>query len=169
MLQSISKVWERILLDLTHHSRQFIWLCWNSLLLFFKKLVSIITFKAWFEIITHRTFLVFKTYLQYVFLKRLPRRLQDVFKTSSRRLPRRLQDVLKTCLQDVLLLCLQDVLEDKKMLHWRRLQYVFTKANVCREPIQGKQVHFQVYHCMSLFRRHIYFFWKVNVTFSSLI
>ena len=38
-----------------------------------------------------------------------PRRLQDVFKTSSRRLPRRLQDVFKTCLQDVLQLCLQDV------------------------------------------------------------
>ena len=51
---------------------------------------------------TQQTFLVFqdvfKTYLQYVFLKRL-------------------QDVFKTCLQDVLLLCLQDVLEDKKMLH----------------------------------------------------
>ena len=55
---------------------------------------------------------VFKTYLQYVFLKRL----QDVFARrlaimSSRRL--------------------QDVLEDKKMLHSRRLQYVFTKTNVC--------------------------------------
>ena len=37
---------------------------------------------------------------------RLPRHLEDVFKTSSRRL----QDVFKTCLQ----LCLQDVLEDKK-------------------------------------------------------
>ena len=26
---------------------------------------------------------------------------------------------------------LQDVLEDKSVLYWRRLQYVFTKANVC--------------------------------------
>ena len=59
---------------------------------------------------------VFKTYLQYVFLKRL-------------------QDVFKTCLQDVLQLCLQDVLEDKKNVTLktssRRLQYVFTKTNVC--------------------------------------
>ena len=73
---------------------------------------------------------VLKTYLQYVlyvFLKCLRDVLQGVFKTFSRRL----QDVFKTCLQDVLQLCLQDVLEDKKMLHWRRLQYVFTKTNVC--------------------------------------
>ena len=54
-------------------------------------------------------------YLQYVFLKRL----QDVF-----------QDVFKKCLQDVLQLCLQDVLEDKKMLHWRRLQEVFKTSSV---------------------------------------
>ena len=47
---------------------------------------------------------VFKTYLQYVFLKRL----QDIFKMSSRRFQdvfttfsKRLQDVFKTCLQDV--------------------------------------------------------------------
>ena len=40
---------------------------------------------------------VFKTYLRYVFLKHLQDVLQDVFKTFSRRL--------------------QDVLEDKKMLH----------------------------------------------------
>ena len=59
------------------------------------------------------------------------RRFQDVFKTSSKTSSRRLQDVFKTCLQDVLQLCLQDVLEDKKMLHWRLLQYVFTKTNVC--------------------------------------
>ena len=55
---------------------------------------------------------VIKTYLQYVFLKRL----QDVFKTSSSRFQnifktssRPLQDVFKTCLQEVLQLCLQDV------------------------------------------------------------
>ena len=91
---------------------------------------------------------------------RLPRRLQDVFairlpKASSRRLQdvfaRRLQDLFKTfskracktILQDdfkktscnyvskTSSRCLQDVLQDKKMLHWRRLQYVFTKTNVC--------------------------------------
>ena len=66
------------------------------------------------------------------------RRLQDLFKTSSRRL----QDIFKTCLQDVLQLCLQDVLkslqdvfEDKKMLHRRRLQYVLTKTNVWWEEL----------------------------------
>ena len=52
---------------------------------------------------------VFKTYLQYVFLKRLQDVLQDVFKTFSRRLQDVFQDVFKTCLQDVLQLCLQDV------------------------------------------------------------
>ena len=60
---------------------------------------------------------VFKTYLRYVFLKRLQDVLQDVFKTFSRRLQDVFQDVFKTCLQDVLQLCLQDILQDKKMLH----------------------------------------------------
>ena len=76
-------------------------------------------------------------------LKTSSRRLQDVFairlpKTSSRRL----QDVFKTCLQDVLQLCLQDVFktswktkkcytEDVFKTSSRRLQYVFTKTNVC--------------------------------------
>ena len=41
---------------------------------------------------------------------RLPRRLQDVFKTCLQDvLQLCLQDVFKTCLQDVLQLCLQDV------------------------------------------------------------
>ena len=62
---------------------------------------------------SHQTFLVF----------------QDVFKTFSRRLQDVFQDVFKTCLQDVLQLCLQDVLEDKKMLHWRRLQDVFSTSS----------------------------------------
>ena len=66
---------------------------------------------------------VFKTYLRYVFLKRL-------------------QDVFKMCLQDVLQLCLQDVFKTswktkkcytddvfKKSLSL--LQYVFAKTNVC--------------------------------------
>ena len=65
------------------------------------------------------TFFVFqdvlKTYLQYVFLKRLQDVFQDVFKTFSRRL----QDVFKTSWKI------------KKMLHWRCLQYVLTKTNVC--------------------------------------
>ena len=58
------------------------------------------------------------------------RRFQDVFKTSSKTSSRRLQDVFKTCLQDVLQLCLQDVLEDKKMLHWRRLEDVLKTSSV---------------------------------------
>ena len=48
---------------------------------------------------------VFKTYLQYVFLKRL----ENVIKTTSKRLSRRIQDIFKTCLQHVFQLCLQDV------------------------------------------------------------
>ena len=51
-------------------------------------------------------------------------------KTSWRRL-QRTTFRLSRPLEDVLQLRLQDVLEDKKMLHWRRLQYVFTKTNVC--------------------------------------
>ena len=51
-------------------------------------------------------------------ISRFPRRLQEVFKTSSRRVCKTSCNyVFKTCLQDVLQLCLQDVLEDKKMLH----------------------------------------------------
>ena len=68
-------------------------------------------------------------------LKMSSRRLQDVFairfpKTSSRRLQDVFQDVFKTYVQDVLQLCLQDVLEDKKVLHWRRLQDVFKTSSV---------------------------------------
>ena len=58
--------------------------------------------------------------LQDVFAIRLPktssRRLQGVFKTSSRRLPRRLQDEFARRLA---------------IMSSRRLQYVFTKTNVC--------------------------------------
>ena len=69
-----------------------------------------------FASLTFLTFLVFqdvfKTYLQYVFLKRLQDvfktscktssgRFQDVFRTSSKTSSRRLQDVFKKCLQDV--------------------------------------------------------------------
>ena len=67
---------------------------------------------------------VFKTCLQNVFQKCL----QDVL---ARRL---LQDVLKMSCNYILKTSwrrLEDVLEDKKMLHWRRLQYVFTKTTVC--------------------------------------
>ena len=67
------------------------------------------------------------------------RRLQDVFKTSSRHtcktsFTRRLEDVFKTYSRRRFAIMswrrLEDVLEDKKMLYWRRLQYVFTKTNV---------------------------------------
>ena len=75
----------------------------------------------------------------------LPRRLQDVFKTYLQYVFLKcLQDVFKTCLQNVLQLCLQDVFktswktkkcytEDVLKTSWRRLQYVFTKTNVCWE------------------------------------
>ena len=60
------------------------------------------------------------------------RRLHNVFKNSSRRLR-------KTCFQDVSSrrVCMtsssrrcKDFLENKKMLCWRHLQYVFTKTTV---------------------------------------
>ena len=101
---------------------------------------------------------VFKSYSQYVFLKRL----QDVFKTFSRRLQDVFQDVFKTSsrrLQDVFARRL--AIMSSRRLHnvfktsWkakkyytedvfktssRRLQYVFTKTNVCWDrmhyPIQ---------------------------------
>ena len=110
------------------------------------------------EVVTHQTFLVFqdvlktswrrlqrntfrlprrlqdvfKTYLQYVFLKRL----QDVFKTSSKTSSRRACKtsccyVFKTSSRQKN----EDVLKDKKMLHWRRLQYVFSKTNVCWDSL----------------------------------
>ena len=65
-------------------------------------------------------------------MKRSWRRLQDLFairlpQTSSRRL----QDVFARRLAIMSSRRLPDVLEDKKMLHWRRLQYVLNKTNVC--------------------------------------
>ena len=85
---------------------------------------------------------VFKTYLQYIFLKRL----QDVFKTFSRRLQDVFQDVFKTCLQDVLQLYLQDVLEDKKNVTLktssRRLQDVFSMSSP-RRRFTGMHVEIQ--------------------------
>ena len=66
-------------------------------------------------------------------LKTFWRRLQDVF---AKRLPK--MSSRRTCktsssrrIEDVLQLYLEDVLKDKKMLHWRRLQYLFTKTTVC--------------------------------------
>ena len=72
---------------------------------------------------------VFKTYLQYVFLKRL----QDVFKTFSRRLQDVFQDVFKTFSRR-----LQDVFQDVFKTASRRLaimssrpfQYVFKTPSV---------------------------------------
>ena len=87
---------------------------------------------------SQQTFIVFQDVLKTSWRRlqcntfRLPRPLEDVFKTYLQYVfLKRLQDVFKTCLQNVLQLCLQDVLEDKKMLHCRRLQYVFIKTNVC--------------------------------------
>ena len=64
------------------------------------------------------------------------------FQRNTFRLPRRLEDVLKTCLQVVLQLYLQDIFktswktkkcytEDVFKTSSRRLQYIFTKTNVC--------------------------------------
>ena len=74
--------------------------------------------------------------LRDVFAIRLPktssRGLQNVFKTSSKTSSRHLQDAFKTCWQDVL----EDVLNDKKMLHWKRVQHVLTKTNVCWDDMR---------------------------------
>ena len=73
---------------------------------------------------------VLKTYSRYVFKTCL----QDVFSVTISRLPRRLEDVFKTscerswkCLQDVFVRRLQDVLEDVKLLRWKRV----LKTNKC--------------------------------------
>ena len=107
-------------------------------------------FKTSWRRLQHNTFSSSKTSwrrLQDVFAIRLPkassrrlqdvfaRRLQDLFKTFSKR-------ACKTILQDdfkktscnyvskTSSRCLQDVLQDKKMLHWRRLQDVFKTSSV---------------------------------------
>ena len=72
---------------------------------------TLLVFQDVFKTSWRRLQNAFKTYLQYVFVKRL----QDVFKTSC-------NYVFKTSWK-------------KKMLYWRRLQYVFTKANICWECI----------------------------------
>ena len=71
--------------------------------------ITLFVFQDVFKTSLRRLPDVFAIRLPEMSPRRLPRRLQDVFKTSLRYLPRRLQDVFKTCLQDVLLLCLQDV------------------------------------------------------------
>ena len=49
--------------------------------------------------------------------RHLARRVEDVFKTSSRRLTKNCyaEDVFKTCLEKVLKACLEDVMESNKM------------------------------------------------------
>ena len=47
------KTLRKIFLVLTRHITWFIWLGWNSLLLFFQEFESMIFFKAWFEIPTN--------------------------------------------------------------------------------------------------------------------
>ena len=59
-------------------------------------------------------------FLKTSWRKRLQRNKVPSSKTSSRRL------LAKTYGKR-----LEDALQDKKMLHWRRFQYVFTKPNVC--------------------------------------
>ena len=48
------------------------------------------------------------------------RRLQDIFSVTIFRLPRCLEDVFKTSSR-----CYEDVLEDVKLLRWRRVKDVF--------------------------------------------
>ena len=89
-------------------------------------------------------------HLQDQFARHLPktflRSLQDIFKTSSQDVlqtslsrtgmlssSRRLQDILQTkrkCLATMPCRRLEDDLEDKKKLHWKCLQCIFTKTNV---------------------------------------
>ena len=75
--------------------------------------------------------------------KSLPRRLQDVFKMSSRRVCKTSCNyVFKTSSRRVCKMScnyvfktssrrLQDVVEDKRMLHWRRLEDVLKTSSVC--------------------------------------
>ena len=65
--------------------------------------------------------------LQYVFQKRP----QDLFKASSKTSSRRVYKVScwRRLHEDFLKLCLEDILKDKNMLHWRRLQDVFSKCS----------------------------------------
>ena len=88
-----------------------------------------------------QTFLIRLQYVLAINLPKTPSRLledvlktclQDVFKAFSRRHQEVFQDVLKT-FSRIFSRGLQDVLEDKRVLHWRRLKYVFTKTNVCCE------------------------------------
>ena len=82
-----------------------------------------------FASLTFLTFLVFqdvfKTYLQYVFLKRL----QDVFKTYSRRVCKTSCNYVFKTSWKTKICYTEDVFKTSS----RRLQYVLTKTNVCWE------------------------------------
>ena len=79
---------------------------------------------------------IFKTCLQDRSSRRLQdmssRRLQYVFSVTIFRLPRCLQDVFKTSCE-MSSRRLQDVLEDEKLLRWRRIEDVF---KICLEDQQ---------------------------------
>ena len=93
---------------------------------------------------------VFKTYLQYVFLKRLQDVLQDVFKTFSRRL----EDVFKTSWRRVCKRSCDYVFKTSwktKKCYWRRLQYVFTKTNVCWMFASSLLMHHWTWNYNTLF------------------
>ena len=100
------------------------------------------------SVLTQETFLVFQDVFKTSWRRlqcntfRLLRRLQDVFKTSSRRIcntssynvfktfSRRLEDVFARRIAIMSSRRLQNVLEDKKMLHWRRLEDVLKTSSV---------------------------------------
>ena len=87
------------------------------------------------SVLSQQTFLVFQDVFSvtlFVFqdlFKTSSRRLQDVFKTYLQYVFRKCLPVFKTYMQYVYRKCLQDVLEDKKMLHWRRLADVFCTSS----------------------------------------
>ena len=88
---------------------------------------------------------------------RLPRRLQDIFKASSRRLAGCLQDVFKTYLQDVL--------EEEIFLCWRRAEDVLKTCLEDQQMFAGKWSVTE--HCVArfywLYDRHFYMKIIVNL------
>ena len=87
------------------------------------------------------------------------KRLQDVFSITIFCLPRRFQDVFKTSSR-----CLQDVMEDEKLLRWRRFQDVFKTcledvfktswrpANVCWVTNNFFSLKRYIFHKLDLFK-----------------
>ena len=93
--------------------------------------VTLFVFQDVFKTSLRRLPDVFAIRLPEMSPRRLPRRLQDVFKTSLRYLPRRLQDVFARRLAVMSSRRLGRQKNVTLKTSSRRLQYVFTKTNVC--------------------------------------